>query len=178
MHVWKVNFDSLFSPCLRWKANVRFPWQSGHLFCFELSLCELPQKVKFTIGVIFTLFGVIFTHFVMIFTPFESDFHSVRVFLTLFTLLKSNHFTLFTLREYGRLLRSRMMMMCAHVCVANEKDMVLQRQIWSTFVTVLWCSKTKTTDGIGILIPVRVFWHKISKIYWQLWQFLQIPRLH
>ena len=30
---------------------------------------------------------------------FESDFHSVRVVLTLFTLLKSNHFTLFTLRE-------------------------------------------------------------------------------
>ena len=37
----------------------------------------------------------------MIFTRFESDFHSVRVFLTLFTLLKSNHFTLFTLREYN-----------------------------------------------------------------------------
>ena len=36
----------------------------------------------------------------MIFTRFESDFHSVRVVLTLFTLLKSNHFTLFTLREY------------------------------------------------------------------------------
>ena len=37
--------------------------------------------------------------FRMIFTRFESDFHSVRVVLTLFTLLKSNHFTLFTLRE-------------------------------------------------------------------------------
>ena len=37
----------------------------------------------------------------MIFTHFESDFHSVRVVLTLFTLLKSNHFTLFTLREQG-----------------------------------------------------------------------------
>ena len=66
-----------------------------------------PKRVKITpigeihsIGVIFTLFGVIFTHFRMIFTRFESDFHSVRVFLTLFTLLKSNHFTLFTLREY------------------------------------------------------------------------------
>ena len=43
--------------------------------------------------------GVIFTHFGMIFTRFESDFHSVRVFLTLFTLLESNHFTLFTLKE-------------------------------------------------------------------------------
>ena len=29
-----------------------------------------------------------------------NDFHSVRVFLTLFTLLKSNHFTLLTLREH------------------------------------------------------------------------------
>ena len=43
--------------------------------------------------------GVIFTHFGMIFTRFERDFHSVRVFLTLFTLWKSNHFTLFTLRQ-------------------------------------------------------------------------------
>ena len=40
--------------------------------------------------------ALIFTHFGMIFTRFESDFLSVRVFLTLFTLLKSNHFTLFT----------------------------------------------------------------------------------
>ena len=39
----------------------------------------------------------------MIFTHFESDFHSIRVVLTLFTLLKSNHFTLFTLRECGTL---------------------------------------------------------------------------
>ena len=58
-----------------------------------------PTSEIHSIGVIFTLFGVIFTHFGMIFTCFESDFHSVRVFLTLFTLLKSNHFTLFTLRE-------------------------------------------------------------------------------
>ena len=27
------------------------------------------------------------------------------------------------------------------VCVTNEKDMALQWQIWSTFVTVLWCRK-------------------------------------
>ena len=39
-------------------------------------------------------------HFGMIFTRFESDFHSVRVFLMLFTLLENNHFTHFTLREY------------------------------------------------------------------------------
>ena len=38
----------------------------------------------------------------MIFTCFESDFHSVRVVFTLFTLLKSNHFTLFTLREFDK----------------------------------------------------------------------------
>ena len=43
---------------------------------------------------------MIFTSFGMIFTHFESDFHSVRVVLALFTLLKSNHFTLFTLREW------------------------------------------------------------------------------
>ena len=61
-------------------------------------LCA-PLKEIHSIGVIFTLFRVIFTHFGMIFTRFESDFHSVRVFLTFFTLLKSNHFTLFTLRE-------------------------------------------------------------------------------
>ena len=35
----------------------------------------------------------------MIFTLFEGDFHSIRVVFTLSTLLKSNHFTLFTLRE-------------------------------------------------------------------------------
>ena len=64
-------------------------------------LCVPPESEIYSIGVIFTLFGVIFTHFGMIFTCFESEFHSVRVFLTLFTLLKSNHFTLFTLREYG-----------------------------------------------------------------------------
>ena len=33
------------------------------------------------------------------FTLFEGDFHSIRVVFTLSTLLKSNHFTLFTLRE-------------------------------------------------------------------------------
>ena len=59
-----------------------------------------PQKSEsHSFGVILTLFGVIFTCFGMIFTRFESDFHSVRVVITLFTLLKSNHFTLFTLRE-------------------------------------------------------------------------------
>ena len=60
----------------------------GPLETNELSLSELPQKVKFT------LFGVIFTHFGMIFTRFKSNFHSVRVVFTLFTLLKSNHFPL------------------------------------------------------------------------------------
>ena len=47
----------------------------GLLICFELHLCECPQKV------ISTLFGVIFIRFGIIFTRFESDFHSVRVVL-------------------------------------------------------------------------------------------------
>ena len=51
-------------------------------------------------GVIFTLFGAIFTRFGMILTLFEGDFHSIRVVFMLSTLLKSNHFTLFKLREY------------------------------------------------------------------------------
>ena len=51
--------------------------------------------------------------------------------------------------------------------------MVLQRQIWSTFVTVLWFGKTKFTDRTGILVLVRLLWDVISKIYWQLRQFLQ-----
>ena len=53
-----------------------------------------PKSEIHSIGMIFTLFGVIFTHFGMIFTRFKSNFHSVRVIFTLFTLLKSNHFTL------------------------------------------------------------------------------------
>ena len=61
-----------------------------------------PKSESHSFGVILTLFGVIFTRFGMIFTRFESDFHSVRVVLTHFTLLKSNHFTLFTLREYSK----------------------------------------------------------------------------
>ena len=55
------------------------------------------------------------------------------------------------------------------VYITNEKDMALQRQIWSTFVTLLWCSKTKITNGTGILVLVRVLWDMISKIYWQFW---------
>ena len=70
------------------------------LLFLAVPLCAPPWSEIHSTGVIFTLFRVIFTHFGMIFTRFESDFHSVRVFLTLFTLLKSNHFTLFTLREY------------------------------------------------------------------------------
>ena len=53
-----------------------------------------PKSEIHSIGVIYTLFGVIFTHFGMIFTRFKNNFHSVRVVFTLFTLLKSNHFTL------------------------------------------------------------------------------------
>ena len=89
-HSNRVNFTS-------WGSSLRDS-------SFVVSSCpsvRSPKSEIHSIGVIFTLFGVIFTHFGMIFTRFESDFHSVRVFLTLFTLLKSNHFILFTLREYG-----------------------------------------------------------------------------
>ena len=58
------------------------------------------------------------------------------------------------------------------VCVTNKKDTALQQEIWSTFVTLFWCSKTfktKITDGTRILVPVRVLWDMISKIYWQFW---------
>ena len=56
------------------------------------------------------------------------------------------------------------------------------RKIWhysgkirSTFVIVLWFSKTEITDGTGILVLVRVLWDVISKIYWQFRHcFLQI----
>ena len=54
------------------------------------------------------------------------------------------------------------------VCVINEKDMALQWQIWSPFVTVLWCSKTKITEETRILGLVRVLCDMISKIYWQI----------
>ena len=55
------------------------------------------------------------------------------------------------------------------VCVTDKKDTILQRQIWSTFVTVLWCSRTKITDGTGISVLVGVLQDVISKIYWQFW---------
>ena len=58
------------------------------------------------------------------------------------------------------------------VCITNEKDTALQRQIWSTFVTGLWCSKTEIKNGTGILVLVRVLWDRISKIYWQFWHSL------
>ena len=38
-----------------------------------------------------------------------------------------------------------------------------------TFDTVLWCSKTKITDGTRILVLVRALWDTISKIYRQFW---------
>ena len=55
------------------------------------------------------------------------------------------------------------------VCITNEKGKAQQQQIWSTFVTVLWCSKTKITDRTEILVLVRVLWGMIFKIYWQFW---------
>ena len=41
--------------------------------------------------------------------------------------------------------------------------MALQRQIWSTFVTVLWCSKTEITDETEILVFVWGLWEMTSK---------------
>ena len=55
------------------------------------------------------------------------------------------------------------------VSVTNGKDMALQRQIWSTFVTLLWFRKTEIQDRARILVLVRVLWVTISKIYWQFW---------
>ena len=49
------------------------------------------------------------------------------------------------------------------VCVTNGKDMALHRQIWSTFVTVLWLRKAEIQDRAGILVLV-VF--TIFNIYW------------
>ena len=45
-------------------------------------------------------------------------------------------------------------------------------KIWSAFVTVFWFNKTDITDGIEILVLVRVLWDVIFKIYWQFWRFL------
>ena len=42
------------------------------------------------------------------------------------------------------------------VCVANGKDMALQRQIRSTFVTVLCFCKTEIQDRAGILVLVSL----------------------
>ena len=55
------------------------------------------------------------------------------------------------------------------VYVTNGKDMTLQLQIWSRFVTVLWFCKTNIPDWTGTLVLVRVLWDMISKIYWQFW---------
>ena len=41
-------------------------------------------------------------------------------------------------------------MIAQMICVTNEKLTAFQRQIWQTFVTRLWCCKTKITDGTGI----------------------------
>ena len=90
------------------RVNFTF-WGSSQRDSSFVSSCpsvRSPSSEIHSIGVIFTLFGVIFTHFGMIFTRFESDFHSGRVFFTLFTLLKSNHFTLFTLNEIARTILS------------------------------------------------------------------------
>ena len=93
--IWKSIWMELI---LNWLGKPIFKRVKSVKVLFRaFPLCAPPQSKIHPIGVIFTLFGVIFTHLGIIFTCFESDFHSVRVFLMLFTLLKSNHFTLFTL---------------------------------------------------------------------------------
>ena len=39
-----------------------------------------------------------------------------------------------------------------HMCVTSEKDMVLQQQIWSTFVTVVWFINIKFSENFGIIL--------------------------
>ena len=56
-------------------------------------------------------------------------------------------------------------------CVTNGKDMALQRQILSTFVTVLWFRKTEIQDRAGILVLVSYDFQNLLTI---LAQFLQI----
>ena len=51
------------------------------------------------------------------------------------------------------------------VCVTSGKDMALQGQMWSAFVTALCSVKPKFHTGLGYL----VVWVIISKIYWHLW---------
>ena len=76
-------------------------WTLLILFCFELSLCELPKKWNLLflewVSLFLKWFRLLWNG---IFTHFESDFHLVRVVLTRFTLLTSNHLIPFTLREY------------------------------------------------------------------------------
>ena len=96
---WSKTWDIDFNPKKKKKKKKKKPKQNKNWGTARNKRAPPPQSESHAFGVILTLFGVIFTRFGMIFTRFESDFHSVRVVLTLFTLLKSNHFTLFTLRE-------------------------------------------------------------------------------
>ena len=62
-------------------------------------------------------------------------------------------------------------MIDSNFCACYQWErLALQWQIWSTFVTLLWCSKVKITDGTRIFVLVRVLWDMISKIYRQFWQ--------
>ena len=50
----------------------------------------------------------------------------------------------------------------------SGKDIAVQLQIWSSFVTVLW-RKTEIQNRVWIFVLVRVLWVMISRIFWQFW---------
>ena len=55
-------------------------------------------------------------------------------------------------------------------CVTNDKNWHFSGKFDLTFVTLLWCSKTKITERTGILVHGRVlWWDMIFKICWQFW---------
>ena len=68
--------------------------------------------------------------------------------------------------ESSRIIASNL---CVSLLTRKIFIVALQRQIWSTFVTLVWCIKTEITDGTGILVFVKVLWDMIFKTYWQFW---------
>ena len=56
---------------------------------------------------------------------------------------------------------------CVHF--TNGKDIAVQWQIWWHLLQYCGSVKPKFKSRVWILVLVRVFWVRISKIYWQLW---------
>ena len=63
------------------------------------------------------------------------------------------------------------------VCFTNGEDMVLQRQIWSTYVTVLWLCKTEMQDSQDIGYCESLVNYDFQNLLIILAQFLQILSL-